>query len=149
MSEHDSRLGVPGIVDTRSEPDRDIRFKWVFVAGGAIVVVTLLYAILMWPFAQRVFDRVRRSDPPASPITEAAERALPPAPRLQPDPPKEIGELRQWERRILTTYGWVDRQTGIARIPLARAEELILEEGLPEVPNPPPSTSTPKSAEGQ
>lgn len=136
MSEHDSRLGVPGMVDTRSEPDRDIRFRWVYLVGGLIVAITLIYAALMWPFSMELFERVERSDPPASPIAAARERNLPPAPRLQPDPAQEMQELRHWESRVLGSYGWVDRSQGIARIPVERAIELTLEEGLPEVVNP-------------
>lgn len=138
MSEHDSRLGVPNMVDTRSEPDRDIRFRWVYLIGGALIVLTLVYAVLMWPFSIELFERVERGDPPASPLAEARERSLPPAPRLQPDPPQEIEELHRWEERVLTSYGWVNRDQGVARIPVERAMELVLEEGLPEVPNPVP-----------
>jgi hypothetical protein len=41
-------------------------------------------------------------------------------------------ELRAKEQRFLTTYEWVDQTTGVARIPLDRALELIAENGLPE-----------------
>lgn len=136
MSEHDSRLGVPDMVDTRDEPDRDIRFRWVYLIGGALVILTLVYAVLMWPFSFELLQRVESGDPPASPLAEARERSLPPAPRLQADPPQEIRQLHEWEERVLSSYGWVNRARGVARIPVERAMELVLEEGLPEVPNP-------------
>jgi hypothetical protein len=31
----------------------------------------------------------------------------------------------------LSTYGWVDRQNGTARIPIERAMDIIAEQGLP------------------
>jgi len=33
--------------------------------------------------------------------------------------------------QLLDTYGWIDRQHGIVRLPIDRAMELLLERGLP------------------
>jgi hypothetical protein len=38
-------------------------------------------------------------------------------------------ELRAREEAALTSYGWVDREAGRARIPVERAMELLLERG--------------------
>jgi hypothetical protein len=35
------------------------------------------------------------------------------------------------ERAALTTYGWVDRKSGVVRMPIERAMELLVERGLP------------------
>jgi hypothetical protein len=32
---------------------------------------------------------------------------------------------------MLTTYGWMDQNAGVVRLPIERAKELILERGLP------------------
>jgi hypothetical protein len=45
--------------------------------------------------------------------------------------PPQVQELRAKEHRFLTTYEWVDQSSGVARIPLDRALELIAENGLP------------------
>ena len=37
------------------------------------------------------------------------------------------------EHADLNSYGWVDRTSGIARIPIDRAMQLVLERGLPDV----------------
>jgi hypothetical protein len=42
-------------------------------------------------------------------------------------------ELRTAEDTDLNSYGWVDRTAGIARIPIDRAMQLLLERGLPDV----------------
>ncbi len=36
--------------------------------------------------------------------------------------------LRAQQRRVLAHYGWVDRRAGIARIPIERAMELVVEQ---------------------
>ena len=42
-----------------------------------------------------------------------------------------LKQLRATEDAILTSYGWVDRQKGIVRIPIDRAIDLVLQRGLP------------------
>jgi hypothetical protein len=39
-------------------------------------------------------------------------------------------EFIQKQNAILNGYGWIDRDKGIARIPIDRAMELMLERGL-------------------
>jgi hypothetical protein len=53
--------------------------------------------------------------------------------------------LRRQEAAVLTTYGWVDRQAGIVRIPIDVAMTQILEEGLPvrQPDSAPPAAGTP------
>ena len=47
------------------------------------------------------------------------------------DPALEMRELRlDWEAR-LGSAGWVDREAGVARIPIEEAKRLLLERGLP------------------
>jgi hypothetical protein len=61
-----------------------------------------------------------------------AQRVLPPAPRLQVTTAVDIEQLRQREEQALTTYGWVDKNAGVVRIPVSRAIDLIVERGLPQ-----------------
>lgn len=37
----------------------------------------------------------------------------------------------QSQQNLLNTYGWVDKQNGIVRLPIDRAMELLLQRGLP------------------
>jgi hypothetical protein len=55
----------------------------------------------------------------------------PEIPRLQISPPVELGELRAREDAELNSYGWVNRTSGIVRVPINRAMELMLQKGLP------------------
>jgi len=45
-----------------------------------------------------------------------------------------LKQLRATEDAILTTYGWVDREKGIVRIPIDRAIDLLATRGLPTRP---------------
>jgi hypothetical protein len=84
---------------------------------------------------------------PASPFENA--RVLPPAPRLQVEPRAELHAYCEQQDKLLNTYGWADEHNGVVRIPVDRAMELTLQQGLPsrsaaEVPagvsNPAPFT---------
>jgi hypothetical protein len=71
-----------------------------------------------------------KSDAPLHPM--AAEHVQPPAPRLQAYPAQELEAYRQAQSRWILEYGWIDRGQGLVHVPIERAMELVLEEGLPE-----------------
>ena len=58
----------------------------------------------------------------------------PPAPRLEIKPRESLDALHAHENAALGNYGWVDRDRGIARIPIDRAAALLAERGLPGWP---------------
>ena len=62
---------------------------------------------------------------------EPTETRLPASPRLQAKPANEIYEFRLKEDAILNGYGWIDRNAGTVRIPIAEAMRLTVERGLP------------------
>jgi hypothetical protein len=61
----------------------------------------------------------------------AATPPSPPGPRLQPSPTQDMLEMLQAENARLQSYGWVDRSAGIARIPIDRAMQFVIQQGLP------------------
>lgn len=101
----------------------------ILLAGGlaiAFVVWLLLHTLHVWSVPQAT---------PEFPLAQSQARRLPPEPRLQTNPRGDLLELRQKEDRILTSYGWVDRDAGIVRIPIERAMALTAARGLPSRPN--------------
>lgn len=61
-----------------------------------------------------------------------------PHPQLQTTPIPDLKAVRAAEEQVLNSYGWVDQQKGIVRIPIARAMELVVRKGLPVRTAPPP-----------
>ena len=55
----------------------------------------------------------------------------PPTPHLQSQPFKDVYTLRQAEAAKLSSYGWVDKEGGVARLPIDRAIDVMLERGFP------------------
>jgi hypothetical protein len=54
-----------------------------------------------------------------------------PHPQLQTAPVPDLKAVRAAEDQMLNSYGWVDQQKGVVRIPIARAMELVVRKGLP------------------
>jgi hypothetical protein len=92
----------------------------VMVALAFVAAYGIIYVLGWW-------ERPRL-ETPASPL---ATRTVPPEPRLQVEAPKDLKGLQAAEQEVLTTYAWVSKEAGIARIPIERAMRLVLERGLP------------------
>lgn len=101
-----------------------------------ISVITILTAVIAGVI-ERGLDSWRDK---ASTLPTMAEKPSqtwmgqpPPAPRLQIQEPKDLAAFRKEEQEILSTYGIVDKEKGIYRIPIEQAMKLTLERGLPTV----------------
>jgi hypothetical protein len=66
------------------------------------------------------------------PVGGPAETGNTRSPALQRQPVEDLAELRRREERELHILGWVDRDAGIARIPIGEAMKMIAAGGLPE-----------------
>ena len=58
-------------------------------------------------------------------------RRLPPAPQLEVTETQDLAAQRAAESQILSSYGWVDREHGIVRIPIDQAIDLLAASHLP------------------
>jgi len=105
---------------------RDASIRGLVIFGlslfVSLVLVLVIAARLFWHFA-----RVQSLGPPASPFANV--RVLPPTPRLQPDPRRDLQHFREAQQELLHTYGWVDRNAGIVHIPIDRAMDLLIQRG--------------------
>lgn len=128
-------LGGNGKDHSAHGPDRVVpRYEATDVSARAmvrwavgLVVFTALsmlavfgyYAVLHGPIGRQRAARV-------------VEQRLAPWLRLQSNPARDIRDYRSEQTRLMESYGWVDQRRGIVRMPVRRAEELVLERGLPQ-----------------
>ena len=101
-------------------------------ALGLVVMIAIVLPLLGWVMA-RLEKAAEKSDPVPSPV---ASDQTPPAPRLENDPAADLARLRREEDDKLSSYGWIDREQGVVRIPVDRAIEILAERGLPEPKGP-------------
>ena len=112
----------------RDHEYKDISFKSIVRFAVVLVVITVVTHVLLWGVFEILDSRVTYAEeynPMALPNT------LPPAPRLQVDEGEDINEFRMQEDSMMQAYGWLDRNAGVARIPIDRAIEVIATKGLP------------------
>ena len=135
---------------SRRHEERDVQPRLILLCGlGLVVITTLVLLLAYWLFDDFVARRAQVQRPPA-PLAET--RQPPPEPRLQVIPAQDLQQRRATEDAVLASYGWLDQTTGLVRIPIDRAIELVVERGLPVWPKPQtPQTkdgATPAPAEG-
>ena len=104
---------------------------------GLFLLIVVALVGMQWMF--NYFRNTQQLGPPASPFAES--QAQPPGPRLQVHPAQDLKQLRQGEDEKLNSYGWVDQKAGIARIPVDRAMDLLIQKGLPMRAGSPPKSS--------
>lgn len=109
---------------------RDVNLRVVVGIVVGVVVMTLVGIVLSLGVYELLALRRQAVEPPPPPLAETLP-ALPPHPRLQVTPATDLQQIRAEEDAILSTYGWIDEQGGIVRIPVDRAMQLLVERGLP------------------
>jgi hypothetical protein len=105
----------------------------LFATGLVVVIIVVLATLsLVMNGLSREEKRQRRLTPPR--FVDGSE--LPPGPALQPRPMVELTRLKETQEHRLNNYGWVDRDKGIAHIPIERAIDILTRTGLPRRPAP-------------
>lgn len=107
---------------------RDTNMPALVILGGSIVITVAIVMLFCW-WLFGIYTYVQPLGPAATPFASA--RPLPPEPRLQPKPENDLQQYQREESSELDSYGWVDRENGVVRIPIDRAMKLLLEKGLP------------------
>jgi hypothetical protein len=130
----------------------DVSTRAVVRFGVGLAVATVVISLAMWGLFRFFAARQEKRDEPVPPMVAANLRRTPSGPRLEPNPLAPRRAARAREDAVLESYGWVDRNAGIARIPIDRAMELLVEKGLPPskpivpiaVPNPGSQVPSPR-----
>ncbi len=135
-------------VDVAHE-ESDINIPAIVWFVAILVATTLSIHLSMWGLMKFFGAMERRDDPVVSPLMAGAGQR-PPEPSLQTTPWEDLRKFRAQEDSLLHGYGWVDEKAGVARVPIAKAKELLLQRGLPVLPGQPdPAEGTHVAAEGE
>lgn len=110
---------------------RDISTRVVVVFGISLLVGAVIIQVIVWLLYAQFANTAARAYPQEYPMARVGPARLPPAPRLQTEPREEMQRMRAEENRILESYGWVDAQRDIVRIPIERAMAMTVGQGLP------------------
>jgi hypothetical protein len=105
----------------RHPESRDVQPRVLLAFGGGLLVFLALAAIGV----KLIFNTVPGWLPPSANVS-------PENPDLQTTPKQDLAAFRAEEDRQLNMLGWVDRNAGIARIPIDDAMWAVVSSGLPD-----------------
>jgi hypothetical protein len=109
--------------------DVDIRGLLIFAVG--LLATGVAIHLLVWVLLLYFDAREARKTTIEYPLAATQGNRVPPEPRLQTNPRQDLLDLRAQEDEVLRSYGWIDRNAGVVRIPIEEAMRLTLERGLP------------------
>ncbi len=109
---------------------RDATVRYIIYFGIAMAI-SVAAAFLVSTGTLRFFEKHQSLGPPTSPLANGPEVPPPGVPRLQAHPHRDLEKYLAHEKQLLNSYGWVDRKDGIVRIPIERAMNILLQNGLP------------------
>ena len=128
--------GTPRHADVSFE-ERDIKvgtIYWYLVALGVATAAALVICIFILHFTSNL---AASSDTAPPPSREALGKDYPPEPRLQglpgheSDPQKDLRQKLKADNAANEQLQWLDKNAGIAQVPVEDAMKIIEEKGFP------------------
>jgi hypothetical protein len=107
----------------------DLNPGYVGLFGLGLAVVLVIAVIVASLLIHYKTVQYVRHETPIPQLAREREATL--GTRLQIDAQNELREMRAAEDATLNSYGWVDKNAGIVRIPVDRAMEILAKKGLP------------------
>ena len=146
MTEETTRHGHPANGEVEQQ---DLRPSNVYAFLIGLAVAGFLVYLALWGlyhFLDAYQSSHQPPQNPLAPVTQADTRETNPAvtrteidnrfpqPRLERNERLEINDFLVNEEQTLNGYDWVDQKSGVMRIPIERAMELVAQRGLPTTP---------------
>ncbi len=110
----------PAATGPAHEPDRTNARALTAWTIGLVGLIVLTIVVVTWLLGFLSAAKRPQSRPP---------RTGPAAAEHWRNPPTDLERLRRQETQNLNTYGWIDRDAGVVRIPVERAMELMAANG--------------------
>jgi hypothetical protein len=110
--------------------ESDVNVRAIFAFGAGLLVIGIVVQVLLW-LLMNYYTKQAAQVPRNFPLSADYQQQAPPEPRLQIHPQQDLRDLRAREDAILHGYGWVDKNTGVARIPIEEAMKIVVQRGLP------------------
>lgn len=116
------------MADRRDYERSDISVRGTLLAVGIGSLVVAIIGGILWLLTQGLAEQQERPTATAAPTLARG----PGRPPLQRNPQADLHRLEAQARARLDGSGWIDRQRGLAHIPIGRAMDMLAEQGWPE-----------------
>lgn len=136
---------------------KDVDVRVLLWFAGIFIVFTAITCVALWGFHGWLAKEEREAQPQPTSMVRQEGPPLPPEPRLQPfptpqqaktgveeparltpvidplanTPVADMDKMIKEDSEYLASFGWVDRNRGIVRIPVSEAKKLVIARGLP------------------
>ena len=111
--------------------ESDVNVRAILGWGLGLIVVAVVVQLFLWWLVGFYQGQAQRAETRTYPLAAGQEDVQPPEPRLQTTPQQDMRALRDAQSARLRGYQWLNRETGVARIPIEDAMRVIVERGLP------------------
>lgn len=123
----------------------EVGIRRIFIFGGVLTALIVVVMFILGGMMQG-FSAAEKKDGTTTADLVKERPGDFPTPRLQRNTTYDMVEFRKQEDDALSSYGWEDPKAGIARIPIARAIDILAKNGLPR---PKPTEKPPAPAEAK
>lgn len=97
---------------------------------GAAIFLGLMF-IGIAAISPYLFDLVVSTSPDTPTESLADQIGAPPTSAQQIPAEVALQQIRDRDKHMRESYGWVDQKTGVVRVPVDRARTFVLKKGLP------------------
>lgn len=95
--------------------------------GLVLASATLATVFASFGLFKLLRSQEAKSEPAPPPLAIREVGRVPPEPRLQTTPMSDLAVTRVQQRDVIDEYGWVDKNAGKVRIPIAEAMRIYVE----------------------
>lgn len=111
--------------------ESDVDVSAILRYGIGLFVIAAIVHLFLWWLLGIYEGQHERAQTQVYPMAAGQQNRLPPSPRLQDNPQQELEALRAKQKALLEGYGWVNKEAGVARIPIEEAMRIVVERGVP------------------
>jgi hypothetical protein len=131
MNMNDAQPQARLVPDSKTAHEANsLKVRGLFWFAAALVALTGV-ALGVMAIVMRGFAPEERELESLAPTRFAGDTGEYPSPRIQADPAVELKEMKAEDLGRLNQYGWIDRKSGVAHIPVDRAIDILAKKGLP------------------
>ena len=111
--------------------ESDVNVRAILGFGVGLAVLAVFVHFFLWWLLGAYNRQAERTQTRVYPLAAGQQEPAAAGPRLQNNPQQDMRELRAKQEALLKEYAWVNRDSGIARIPIEEAMRILVERGLP------------------
>ena len=111
--------------------ESDVNVRAILGFGAGLAALAFVVHVFLWWLLGVYTRQVERAQTQVFPLAAGQQEQLPALPRFQDNPQQDMRALRAKQQALLEGYAWVNRDAGVARIPIEEAMRIVVNRGLP------------------